>query len=69
MSDVINPPVRCRVRTDQKWADAGKSGLYYGKHEVNGMTWAVVLFDGDEDPTTYKAHALEVLDPRYIPLK
>ena len=51
---------RCRgkVKTD-------KEGEYFGSFMINDMRWAVVLWDGQEDPNFYKATLLEVVQPKW----
>lgn len=40
---------------------AGRRGWLVGSIlEINGMRWAPVLWDGEEDPDFFKAHCLKV---------
>lgn len=50
----------CRVATG--YADAGRQGIYFGKVVVNSRYWAVVLFDGEDDPDLYKLESIEVAE-------
>lgn len=49
-------PVRCVCRKD--WDKAGHEGDYFGNVLIDGRNWALVLWDGEEDPDLYKSDAL-----------
>ena len=48
---------RCRVK--REWEHAGKQGECYG-YFFCLQKWAIVCWDGDEDPDVIKAGALEI---------
>jgi hypothetical protein len=48
---------RCRIADG--WQDSGKEGEFFGTIFV-GQLWAIVLFDGEEDPSFLKAKAILV---------
>ena len=53
-----NAGVRVRIKKDVE--GAGNLGTCYATLALdNGMKWALVLFDGEEDPTTFKVSCLE----------
>jgi hypothetical protein len=48
---------QCRIKDG--WGDAGKRGTYFTR--VSALQeWAVVLWDGDEDPSLFKLAGLEM---------
>lgn len=54
----LDETIRCRGRKD---TDAeNKEGEYFGNFLIKDRKWALVLWDGDEDPDLYKADLLEV---------
>lgn len=55
-------PLRFRVKDG--WDTAGEIGHYFGQVLID-QWWAIVLFDGEEDPETIKASALELLMPEW----
>lgn len=59
---------RCRVKNG--WLRAGREGLYFATiaDEPLGQPWAVVLWDGEEDPDCFKAAGLEVVREEWQPL-
>lgn len=52
---------RCRIKTG--WQDAGREGLFLVTvaDEPLGQPWAIVLWDGEEDPDCFKAAGIEVI--------
>jgi len=50
--------VPCRIA--KGWNREGRLGQYFGRIVVGDMEWAIVLWDGEEDPDVYKAAALEI---------
>lgn len=60
-------PKHCRVSTRGKWMDAGREGQLYGVM-VADREWAIVIWDGDDEPTLFKAEAIEVMEPNWSPL-
>ena len=49
-----------RYKIKDKWDRAGEEGDYFGWIEINGMKWAIILAEGEEDPDFYKADGLLV---------
>ena len=41
-------------------------GEYFGHIIVNDVIWAVVLWDGDEDPSFYKASCLLIEERAWV---
>ncbi len=54
-----------RVRIKEGWGDAGKEGDFYCLINVGTQLWAIVLWDGDEDPDCFKAQALEIPETKW----
>ena len=54
----------CRIA--KGWEDAGKTGQYFGNITVNDMCWAIVLWDGEEDPDMNKIAGIEISKPNWI---
>lgn len=52
--------VTLRFKIKDKWDRVGQRGEYFGKISVNDMMWALVLFDGEDDPDLHKADSLLV---------
>lgn len=53
--------ITTRVRIKKGVVDAGKEGyLYCVFKDKNGMRWAAVTFDGEEDPSLLKYFCLEI---------
>lgn len=48
---------------------ATQKGEYFGNFVANGQRWAIVLWDGEDDPDLYKADMLLVIEERWIPLR
>lgn len=66
-STFYKEPKHCRVSTNGRWLEAGKEGQLYGVL-VTDQEWAIVIWDGDDDPSLYKAVAIEVMEPKWSPL-
>jgi len=58
-------PVRCRISLGVY--EEGKEGLLLSIVEY-GQSWAVVVWDGDEDPTTVKAGCLDIETSKWTKL-
>ena len=54
--NLLEVPVRCKggLVTDRN----DSFGHYYGSVIVNGRSWAIVVWDGEEDPDLCKAECL-----------
>ena len=39
--------IRCRIK--EGYNRAGLEGEYFGKYQINGICWAVILFDHKDD--------------------
>ena len=52
--------IRCRIKAG--WLEAGREGhlLCFVTHPRVGQTWAVVMWDDEEDPDCFKAAGLEI---------
>jgi len=48
---------------------AGKTGQYLGNIIINDMCWAIILWDGDEDPDMHKASGIEINCPNWIKIE
>ena len=55
--------LRCKGKENTDKADS--EGEYFGNMAINDRLWAVVLWDGDEDPDLYKADCLLVQKKRW----
>ena len=64
MSDESVP---CKI--GDNFEGAGKPGQYFGKININGMDWAIVLFDDEEDPELHKAVGIMVQQIKYVNAK
>lgn len=50
------------VKIKQGWEDAGKRGTFFcWVQNHGGQRWAVVQWDGDDDPSLFKAAGLLIL--------
>lgn len=49
-----------RFKISDGWDRSGEEGEYFGKICIDGMTWGVVLFDGEEDPDLFKAAGIMI---------
>ena len=47
-----------RFKVAKNWYRAGEEGEYFGCIYVNGRFWAIVLFDGEDDPDMMKAESI-----------
>jgi len=54
----------CRIA--KGWDKAGRTGQYFGNIIVNDTCWAIVLWDGDEDPDMYKTSGIEINKPHWV---
>jgi len=54
---------RCRVR--EGCSGYPKEGLYLG-YIVVEQSWAIVVWDGEEDPETFKRSCLEIEESRWV---
>ena len=66
--DLSGKAVKCRVK--KGWSRVGDVGIYFA-HFVglgDNTVWALVLFDGDEDPGLMKAASieLEISEPKWV---
>jgi len=50
-----------RFKIKAGWDKVGDEGELFGTVHINQL-WAIVLFDGEEDPDLYKASGLMVAD-------
>lgn len=55
----------CRVR--EGWDEAGKKGRFFGTVYIDGRAWAIVKWDGDDDPDMFKAESIEIPADKWIP--
>jgi hypothetical protein len=60
-NDVTIP---CRIKSG--WDKEGKLGQYFGNMIINEMSWSIVLFHGDEDPSFHKTAGLEFLTMKWL---
>lgn len=58
--------VLCRIKAG--WEGADKEGQYFGRIAVNGTFWAIVLWNGDDDPELFKSAGLEVAQTKFVDL-
>ena len=56
--------IPCRIR--EGWAYAGRTGQYFGNMIVKNIKWAIVLWDGSEDPDFHKAEGIEVTKNKWV---
>jgi len=56
--------VRCRGKG--AWDRDGKKGWYFGWVRVGERCWAVVLWDGEDDPDLVKAESIEIASETWI---
>lgn len=69
-SRFFDMPKPCRVAMNNphmKWEGAGKQGFLFGIL-VTDRKWAIVLWNGSDDPELFKAEAIEVMEPKWSPL-
>ncbi len=69
-SIIYDRPKPCRVAMNnphRKWDGAGKQGILYGI-VVTDREWAIVLWNGSEDPDLFKAEAVEIMEPKWSSL-
>ena len=59
-------PIPCKIKPG--FYEEGKTGQYYGSVVV-GRSWAIVLWDEDEDPDLFKDEGLLILEKIWKPLK
>ena len=52
----FHPPVRVRIKDG--WEDAGRLGTLVHTHQMSDQNWSMVLWDGEEDPETFKTRGL-----------
>ena len=57
-----------RFKIDEKWDRAGEEGEYFGLIWVGDRKWAIILFDGEEDPDLHKAESLLIEQKSYYTL-
>ncbi len=51
-----------RVKIKRGWDGAGKSGTFFvWVQNSGGQRWAVVQWDGDDEPSLFKAVGLSIL--------
>ena len=51
-------PLHCRVKAG--WVDAGRRGIFFGQVYAQ-QAWAVVRWDDEDDPETFKSAGIEVI--------
>lgn len=61
----FDKPKDCRIKDG--WEDAGKEGKCYGFVEIQ-QKWAIVLWDGEEEPDLFKAGALSTKSNTWVDL-
>lgn len=50
---------RCRVK--KGWVDEGREGVVFCLVSKNlGQSWAVVVWDGEDEPDLFKARGLDI---------
>jgi len=59
--------LRCKGNDTSDKKDS--EGEYFGNFYVNNKRWALVLWDGDDDPDLYKADLLLIERKSWIELK
>jgi hypothetical protein len=57
---------KCRIK--KGWDEAGKTGTFYIVVSIEGMNWAVVVWDGEEDPDLCKAAGIEIEETKFVSL-
>ena len=60
-----------RIRIKKGVEGEGRQGILFfiaGKNEHLGQAWAMVLFDDDDDPDTFKAACLEFVSGGGLPI-
>lgn len=57
-------PLRCRVK--EGYGEEGKEGKYFGYVYIDGQSWAIVKWLGDEDPDLFKKVGIEVAEVRWV---
>jgi len=55
---------KCRIASG--FYDEGREGQYYGRICVTDQQWAIVLFDGDDDPTLFKIDGLDIVQEKWV---
>ena len=50
--------IRCRIK--EGWDQAGREGEFLGAIECNGVLWATVNWNEEEEPDLQKALSLEI---------
>lgn len=58
---------RCKIKPD--YYEADKEGEYFGYITINNRKWAVVLWDGEDDPDLFKAEGLLLAKTSWTPLE
>ncbi len=61
----IDKTVACKIK--EGFDGAGKTGQYFGNMVIKNIQWAIVLWDGEDDPDFFKAEGL--LISSWKPLK
>lgn len=56
----FNRDYTLRFKIKDGWDRAGEQGEYFGKISINDRIWALILFDGEDDPDLHKAESLLV---------
>jgi hypothetical protein len=49
-----------RVKIKATWVDAGRTGILLGPPVRHDQWWAVVVWDGEEDPDIFKVAGLDL---------
>ena len=52
----LSKSVKCQIA--EGWGGAGQLGQYFGSIECNERTWAIVLWDDEEEPNLSKAESI-----------
>lgn len=58
----------CRFKTNDESGRAGEGGEYFGNIMVDNILWAIVLFDGEYDPSFERAIDLLVEKKQWVQL-
>ena len=48
----------CRIK--EGWEDAGRQGFFFGTVYVDGLCWAIIKLDEEQEPQLHKATGVEV---------
>jgi len=59
----------CNCKGKENTDKSSWDGVFYGWIKIEGRKWAIVKWEGDEDPDLYKANLLLIEENRMIPLE